>query len=157
MQKFNPINRSGFFLTLILFFPLVSLSQTELSKIFKVPFDTVSSKFYAVHFSENKRQTIISDVTIPLQNPAGSFSILIASEGAIFCFRDEKHQFPIRLEKRGVFKFVKLPEKEKYWLEVSHQKSFKGFWGIRLFSDHPFQVWDEVFFCEMLDNQEPYH
>ena len=75
------------------------------------------------------------------------FFLKVTKDGAILCFEDSLLKKSIRLEKRNIFPFIKLNPAFHYAIEISNQKSFCGFIGIRLWCSENEKLMDESFFC----------
>ena len=153
MQYFNRLNWSAFILTLMLFRSGSAFSQSELRKIFRVQFDSLSSVYTKLSPVKiwNSNQIEMQTIQIRIQDYPFYFFLKVMKDGVILCFEDSLLRKPIRLAKRNIWPFQSLNPVLHYSIQISNQRSFNGFIGIRLFCIEKRKYMDEVFFCLPID------
>ncbi len=156
MQYFNGLNWSAFVLTLICFYPKSGFSQSEIREIFNVKFDSLSSIYVKLDPIKrwNSFDVDMKPVQVKFKNYQFNFFLKVVNDGAILCFSDSLLQKPILLEKRNLFPFEKLQPSLNYSIQISKQKTFKGFIGFRLWCLERKKILDESFFCIPINDAE---
>ena len=147
MQNFNRINRSGFFVTLMISFSISAYPQSPLKKIYKVPFDSSFCRIKKLDFKSNPtdRTLFFKSLSHCIESSNKWIYIKIHEQGAILCYEDSLHSKPIQLQKRRYFPFQKLDPEIEYFLKISNQDSFNEFLGIALFRKESSEPIDEAF------------
>ncbi len=147
MQNFNRINRSGFFLTLMISFSISTYPQSPLKKIYKVPFDSSFCWVKKLNFKSNPTggPLFFKPLRYCIEGSNKWIYIKIHEQGAILCFEDSLYSKPIQLQKRRYFPFQKLEPEIEYYLKISNQDSFYEFLGIAIFRKESSEPIDEVF------------